>query len=73
MQVALMSENYDDYYRKKKEDDYYLKNILEQETDDSELLTLLAYHGQLYYDSLKRIRKLKERLVRKGYAYSAST
>jgi len=62
-----MSENYDDYYRKKKpEDDDYLKSMIERGTDDSDLLAILEYRGQLYYDSLKRIRRLKEKIGKKG-------
>ncbi len=69
MQVTFMIENYDDYYRKtKSENDEYLKTLPQGEKDESEILSILAYRGELYYDSLKRIRKLKDKLGhRKSY------
>ncbi len=73
MQVTLMTENYDYYRRKKTEDDDYLRDMIERGTDDSDLLTILEYRGQLYYDSLKRIRRLKEKIGKRGYGYSGSS
>ncbi len=67
-----MPEKYDYYRKKKPEDDDYLRNMIERGSDDSDLLTILEYRGQLYYDSLKRIRRLKEKIGKKGYSYSAS-
>ncbi len=56
----------DSAYRKKYlENDDYLKSLFEGDTDDSELMDILAYRDQICYHSLKRIRRIKERLAKK--------
>jgi len=65
MQVTLMPENYDDYYRKRKED--YLKDLAQKETDESELLSVLEYHGLLDYYGLEKLRKLRKKPTQDKY------
>ncbi len=62
-----MAENYDDYYSKKKED--YLKSLAQRETDDSELLNILEYHGLLDYYGLEKLRKLRKKPQSEKYYY----
>ncbi len=62
-----MTGKYDDYYRKKKED--YLKSLAQRESDESELLSILEYHGLFDYYGLGKLRRLRKKPQGESYYY----